>query len=383
MLSEPDRSILGWRYSPRPIVLASILKPEANNFGMIRLGLALAVLVSHAFYLKTGTPKAEPLVAWTGHSLGEHAVQVFFFLSGLLVAQSLAHSRSLYDFAVARVLRIFPGLIACVLLTAFAAGPLLTTMGLKAYFTDPGTFAYVMRTLSLSTGLAPLPGVFETLPAVGTVNMSVWTLKYEVLCYALLGLAGAAGLLDPRWRTMASTLLAIYLAVIFIEPPNSVEGYTAADNVRYFSLFFGMGVLAFLLRDVLVLDWRIWVVLGAVFYFALGTLAGELVTAMFLGYGALLLAMLPAKRTRGFANRYDLSYGVYIYACPVQQAVVQFLPDWAIGDQILAASVASLTLAYFSWVAVERPALTLRRGAALRNPFALRLANIRNALGLH
>lgn len=384
MLSDPNRTILTSRGAGSgPLVLSSILKPEANNFGMIRLGLALAVLVSHAFYLRTGTPKAEPLTAWTGHSLGEHAVQVFFFLSGLLVAQSLAHSRSLYDFATARALRIFPGLVACVLLTAFVAGPLLTTLGLKAYFGDPGTFAYVTRTLSLSTGLAPLPGVFETLPAAGTVNMSVWTLKYEVLCYVLLGLAGAAGFFNPRWRTIASVMLAVYLAVIFIEPPKSLEGYTAADNVRYFSLFFGMGVLSFLLRDVLVLDWRIWAVLGGVFYVALGTPVGELATALFLGYGALLTAALPAGLTRGYANRYDLSYGVYIYACPVQQAVVQFLPHWGIADQILVASIVSLGLAYLSWVFVERPALALRRRPALRDRFALRLESIRQARGSH
>ncbi len=127
----------------RPLVLSEILKPDANNFGLIRLGLAFAVLVSHAFYFRTGTPKSEPLTAWTGHSLGEHAVQVFFFLSGLLVAQSLAHSRGLADFATARALRIFPGLFVCVLLTALVLGPAFTAHGLVAYLADPGTYAYI------------------------------------------------------------------------------------------------------------------------------------------------------------------------------------------------------------------------------------------------
>jgi peptidoglycan/LPS O-acetylase OafA/YrhL len=368
----------------RPLLLSEILKPDANNFGLIRLGLAFAVLVSHAFYLKTGTPKAEPLTAWTGHSLGEHAVQVFFFLSGLLVAQSLAHSRGLVDFATARVLRIFPGLIVCVLLTALVLGPVFTTLGAATYLADPGTYAYIARTVSLSTGLAPLPGVFETLPAASVVNMSVWTLKYEVLCYALLAMAGVAGLLNPRWRLTASVLLAVYLAVIFIEPPKSVDGYTAADNVRYFSLFFGMGILAYMLRDVLVLDLRILALLAVVFYIALGTSVGELGTALFLGYGALMLAALPARMTRAYANRYDLSYGVYIYACPVQQAVVQLVPHWSLADQIFAATVIVMPLALASWVMVERPALALRRKSAVpAGRFAVRLAGIRQARGTH
>lgn len=360
-----------------PLLLQEILKPDANNFGIIRFGLAFAVLVSHAFYLRTGTPKAEPLVAWTGHSLGEHAVQVFFFLSGLLVAQSLAHSRGLADFVTARVLRIFPGLLVCVLLTAFVLGPQFTTLGVSAYLADPGTYAYIARTLSLSTGLAPLPGVFETLPAAGTVNMSVWTLKYEVLCYALLAISGAAGLLNPRWRKPATVLLAVYLTLVFIEPPKSLGGYTASDNVRYFSLFFGMGVLAYLIRDVLVLDLRILALLAAVFALALGTQLGELGTALFLGYGALMLAALPAKASRAFANRYDLSYGVYIYACPVQQAVVQLVPHWSLADQIFAAAVFVIPLGFLSWVWIERPALALRRKSIVpADRFAIRLAGV-------
>ena len=372
------------RVGPRVTVLSDILKPEANNFGLIRLGLAMAVLVSHAFYFKTGTPKAEPLTAWTGHSLGEHGVQVFFFLSGLLVAQSLAHSRGLADFGLARALRIFPGLLVCVLLTAFVLGPLFTTLDISAYLSDPGVFSYIARTLSLSTGLAPLPGVFETLPAAGTVNMSVWTLKYEVLCYILLAMAGLAGLLNPRWRTVAATVLAIFIALVFIEPPKSAEGYTASDNVRYFSLFFASGVLAYLLRNVLVLDWRIWALLGGAFYGALGTNFGELGTALFLGYGALMLAALPARMSRRFANRYDLSYGVYIYASPVQQAVVELLPDWTVGGQILAATPIVMALAFLSWVIIERPALTLRRRSApALDRLAVRIESIRRPRGAH
>ena len=70
-------------------VLADILPPDRNNFSSIRLAMALSVLVSHSYWLATGRPALEPLYRWTHHSLGEHAVQVFFFLSGVVVAQSL------------------------------------------------------------------------------------------------------------------------------------------------------------------------------------------------------------------------------------------------------------------------------------------------------
>jgi peptidoglycan/LPS O-acetylase OafA/YrhL len=97
--------------SPR---LADILTPETNSFGVLRFVMATLVLISHSYLYAAGTSEAEPLQPWLGRSLGECAVQVFFILSGVMVAQSFDRSRSIIDFTVARVLRIFPALIVSV-----------------------------------------------------------------------------------------------------------------------------------------------------------------------------------------------------------------------------------------------------------------------------
>lgn len=342
------------------------MAPEHNNFGLIRLALALAVLVSHAYYLSTGAVAAEPLVGWTGHSLGEHAVQIFFFLSGIMVAQSLERclehsldrSGGLLNFAIGRALRIFPGLIVCVVLTAFALGPLVSRLDAASYFGDAAFIAYIWKTLSLATGLAPLPGVFDGLPAAGTVNMSLWTLKYEVLCYAGLAIAAAAGLMAPHRRALATAALAVFITVIFLEMPDAQ--YSTSENMRYFALFFATGVLAYLARDHLPLRGAALLLLGLVFAAALGTRFGELATALFLGYAALMSAALPIGGLRALTNRYDLSFGVYIYACPLQQLAVQFVPGWSNEAQILIVTAAVLPVALLSWLLVERPALRQR-----------------------
>lgn len=111
----------------RYLTTADILPADKNSFAVVRLLMALSVLVSHCFYLQAGTVAAEPLRQWTGYTLGQHAVQVFFILSGILVAQSLDRTRSIVDFAVARGLRIVPGLVVCVLTTALIAGPLVSS----------------------------------------------------------------------------------------------------------------------------------------------------------------------------------------------------------------------------------------------------------------
>ena len=181
------------RYEPR--CLADILNPAQNSLGVIRLAMAIAVLISHSYFFVSGTPVAEPLHWLAGHSLGEHAVQVFFFLSGILVTESLLRSRNLVSFICGRVLRIFPGPAVCVFLTAIVLGPILSQKSIAHHFADPLWLTYIARTLFLTTGAAQLPGTFADLPAAGIVNLSLWTLKFEVLCYIGLAVVGAAGLL--------------------------------------------------------------------------------------------------------------------------------------------------------------------------------------------
>ena len=91
-------------------LLAHHLAPQSNNFNAVRLGAALAVVVSHAFPLATGVSATEPLVGVTYFTLGQHAVNLFFMLSGLVVAASLDRSPSYPTFAQRRLLRVLPGL---------------------------------------------------------------------------------------------------------------------------------------------------------------------------------------------------------------------------------------------------------------------------------
>ncbi len=340
--------------------LGTILEPSRNSFSFLRLVMASLVLISHTYLFTFGTSSLEPLTAWTGHSLGEHAVQVFFFLSGLMVAQSFERSRGIADFASARVLRIFPALFVCVLLTALALGPIVSRVSLSEYLSSAALPLYVLKTLSLSTGSAPLPGVFETLPLPNLVNMSLWTLKYEVLCYAGLAAAGAAGLFNARWRWPAAALMAVFIATIYAINPKPSETFNGFDNLRYFSVFFGTGVLAYLARDrLIIMAWAL-LPLFALFAATLGTDYSEPATALLLGYGTLWAATKTYGPFRAFCNRFDLSFGVYIYAGPIQQALIQSIPGAQPVAIILLTFAAVLPLGFLSWVLIEKPALGLR-----------------------
>jgi peptidoglycan/LPS O-acetylase OafA/YrhL len=341
--------------------LGDVLAPDRNSFGVIRLAMAIAVLVSHSYWFTTGSKIADPLVRWTGHSIGEHAVQVFFFLSGILVAQSLLRSRSVLNFAVARALRIFPALIVCVLLTALVLGPMFTHGGLLHYFTDKQLPVYIVKTLMLITGSAPLPHLFQDQPLPDMVNVSLWTLKYEVLCYAGLGFIGAVGLMNERLRPFTTALLAILVLTVFIGRPKPLDTYTFADNLRYFALYFYAGVVAYLIRDHLRIAGIVLIPLALAFAALIGTRFGELACCLFLGYATLWVATFTFGPLRAFTNANDYSYGVYIFAGPIQQLVISLLPDYGATAVSLHALSIALPLAVFSWELIERPAIAMRK----------------------
>ena len=323
--------------------------------------MAVAVLVSHSYFFVAGTSAAEPLHGLTGHSLGEHAVQVFFFLSGILVMQSFARSGSFIDFWAGRSLRIAPGLTVCVLLSAFVLGPLLTTLPASAYLGDPALPNYLAKTLLLMTGAAPLPGVFAHLPGANLVNMSLWTLKYEVLCYFGLSLVCVTGALTGPNKSWATAGIAIFVFGVFTGEPRPIEAYTATDNIRYFALYFGTGVLAYQLREHLVITGAPLVILALAYAHLSGTRWSELSGALLLGYATLYAGSFNFGRIGKAAQSTDLSFGVYIYAAPIQQTLVQLVP--AIGGLALSATALALTagLASASWTFVEKPAMARRK----------------------
>lgn len=351
--------------------LGDIFAPQDNSFNFLRLTLATLVLISHSYLYLSGSSSGEPLTALTGRSLGEYAVQTFFILSGVMVAQSLHRSRSIVDFATARLLRIFPGLIVCVLLTALILGPLVSPLALSAYFSDARLPLYIAKTMSLSTGMAPLPEVFTDNPISGAVNTSLWTLKYEVICYIVLAGIGMLGLFERRRAGMTAVALAVFVAVIFYAPPADPAGYTFHDTLRYFAVFFGTGVLAYLVRDRLALS-AVWIAPLLMIFAAtrFGPLA-ELGSALFLGYAALWASTKTFGPMRAICNRIDLSYGVYIYAGPAQLALIHLIPGVPPMILSLLGFLIAAPAAALSWVLVERPSMSLRpviAGLVTRSP---------------
>lgn len=336
--------------------IADALARPTNGFAITRLALALAVVVSHAFSVTTGRVGDEPLAAWTGFTLGEHAVNGFFAVSGFLVTMSFER-RGWRDYALARVLRIAPGLVAATLVVAVLLGGFLTSLSVAEYLADPGLWRFLATTLTTLKSNSALPGVFGANPfrfPMGTV----WTLKYEVLCYVGLALAGLFGLL--RARSAAALVPAgLFAAIVALDllVPQPPKGMETALRLPF---LFAAGGALYLWRDRVRLSWLAVGALGAAAAVLAGTPLYKAVLFAASAYGVFVVALSGALARPGLDLRHDLSYGVYLYGWPVQQALHQLWPTASAPLLLGPALAITLAVAALSWFAVERPALALK-----------------------
>lgn len=246
-------------------------------------------------------------------------------------------------------------------LTAAVLGPLATTLAVGAYLTDAATLAYVPRNLSLYFLQPGLPGVFADNPYPVSINGSLWTLVYEVACYGGVMLLGLAGILRSRWQTLA--VLGLFFAgyLLLFATPFGAMAPGRVKALASLGLPFAVGTGFYVWRDRLPLHPGIALALAGLTALVFPTPLGRPLFVVALSYAVFVLAYLPKGRLLAYNRAGDFSYGLYIYAFPVQQLVMHLAgPVGPLGNIALALP-ATLALAAVSWFWIEQPALALAK----------------------
>jgi peptidoglycan/LPS O-acetylase OafA/YrhL len=315
-----------------------------NSFDLIRHLAALMVLVSHHFAL---SGLEEPGIAGY-NSLGGIAVTAFFSISGLLISQSFFNSRSFADYLGKRVVRIFPALILCAFVMTYLAGAVFA----DGYVTSFGALADFLR-ISVF-GRANIEPITQGFILSESFNGSLWTLKIEFGFYLLLALA-----LGMYRRALMPWVLLTVFAVATYALGNHVPGALAQKLAVYSAAgiaFFAGAVIAFnqqYLSDRRVLAIALVTAAGLIF-FSLGTPLASVLATLGVCLATLSLGLLYVDKT--IRRRFDISYGMYLYAFPVQQLIINktsltFIPSMLVSALIV------IVLATVSWRLVEQPAL--------------------------
>lgn len=355
-----EMKLEGWRMFHGQTIEARMTETggRTTGFDALRVALSIAVLCWHSILTSYGAHAEVPI--WTSplRALPSFILPTFFALSGFLVAGSLLRTKSISGFVTLRVLRIVPALSVEVFLSALVLGPLLTTATLDKYFLDPKLHIYFLN--SIGWIHFKLPGLFLENPCPDIVNLSLWTVPWELECYMALVVLAVIG---AAWRPR----LFLYLVVIanVLLPIRAVlDGHLQRElrppSGGVLVLCFLAGVSIHLLKSHIKLNgWSFFVALVASLIFLAHTK-----TVYFLpfpiAYMTVYLGLRDVPKLPVFSGG-DYSYGIYLYAFPMQQAFAYLFPSyrhWWLN--ILFALPASLACAMLSWKFVEKPMLRYR-----------------------
>ena len=329
-----------------------------NNFNVLRLLFATAVIFSHAFEL---LGMKDPLEQGSASiSFGSLGVCGFFMLSGFLTAQSWSHDPHVWAFLKKRALRLYPAFIVASAISVFIVGPLGAST--QHYF---GEWSF-HRFLSDLVGLrqARTPAVFAGSP-VPSVNGAMWTITFELRCYLLLALIGFFTLAGNRWFILFVAALLNTLAISRAPLAAAGEG-PALFGISGFMLWFASMYFAgaafyhfhavIPMRKALALPALVLFV-AALFGPGWLTRAATVTAGLYLLHyaGQLQFPWLAKLRSRD-----DLSYGLYLYGWPVMQLAARNLGIRTPLVAFVFVMAVCWPLATISWRVIESKALRLK-----------------------
>ena len=343
------------------------LNNRDNSLNLLRLVFASFVLIMHTF----GFIGAVNNLPGPVHYLTTLAVPCFFVVSGYLITAS-AIKNDMKTFFKKRFARIYPAYFVCllviILLFAPAAYILQYGFDLSGYLMQsPTPFRFLIFNLPL---FMVSPQIGQTLAAINinTWNGSAWTLIFEFGCY--IAIAAIIKLLVRfKQKNLFKTVFAVYLVLIVISLfyPRP-EGIPQRDlmnlfifAVNLFTIFLG-GSLIYLIKDKIVFNLK-YLALAVVFCIVvMSTLRYAWATeicAIPMTY--IILYISVRLKSPKFIQENDISYGVYIYAWPVQTLIAIILAVYGVTCNVwiytLICFIVTCGFASLSWFLLEKPIL--------------------------
>lgn len=346
--------------------LNDVYDKRNNSFDDIRFALACLVLFVHSYALLYGEDGGtDPFTVLTHYQLspGTLAVYGFFVLSGFFMIQSLEANSSIWQYAKNRLLRIVPAFWLSLFLTSFVLAPILSQNTIL-FSLDAGSSLYFFlksAVFQVFGAVWTIHGVFPVNALVDNINGSMWTLKYEIFLYFLLPIM-VFFMHGKRHLILYATVILTLLCIAFIMGNFILfMGLTVDDYSKLLVLtnFFYSGVSLYLYRDVVIFSKRLMTILGVIF--VLGLFLGNLKLITLLVFPYLIIGLGSMLHTKWFSKTGDYSYGMYIYAFPVQQTLIHFFKMKLNAITLFLSSfIVTLFLSIISWHWFEKIILKMK-----------------------
>ncbi len=356
--------------------ILEIYQVKNNAFDVLRFILASLVIVHHSYAL-LGIANTNLFTQFTVGQLdlGAFAVGSFFIISGFLVTQSLLNTNTLVAYFSKRFLRLFPALFLSLFLSAILLGPFITSQSIMEYYTgthgtSPLRFIFLNFTLNIFGYDYSIRDLFVHNPHPYAVNGSLWTLKHEFVSYVILAGLFSFGILQrPKLLLMFTGFIGwAYLSnkfmgtLLFGKLTTEWWIFHIVEYPFFLSLLwlFLLGSMLYIYREHVFVSTKMLVFVTGLLLISIRL--GYLYYVWHLFFPYLLISFAILLPFSWFSKYGDFSYGIYIYAFPVQQTLVFALyPHIGVRRMMVYSFFITLLISILSWYLVEKPALRFKK----------------------
>ena len=323
---------------------------QRNNFDGLRLIAALMVLYSHQFALM-GQSEPKPLGPYT---LGTLGVVFFFTISGFLITQSWLNDPDITRYSLRRALRIWPALFINV-----------TVLGVLAAIFSPDVRFVAIKFIISNTFFIRFDSYFFS-NKYPQLNGPLWTIPIEVLCYLLLALMALAS--KNKLQYALGFFVSAFLLVILQYSDSEIQQMAHASGdptlAPWLYALFAMGALHQCNKK-LTRWWPLFFIVALILS-AINKYTASIIIAA--APAIIIIGQKSWPILRNASQFGDLSYGIYLWAWPVQQILISTLgkqkPFWLLFSMTL---IITITIAYISWHCIEKIALRYKPTRANKN----------------
>ncbi|WP_186461843.1 acyltransferase family protein [Mucilaginibacter pallidiroseus] len=324
---------------------------KVNNFDLLRLIAATQVIVDHYFqHLKLPISRfgIDLLYLFPG-------VPVFFIISGYLISASYERNNNIKVYVRNRLLRIYPGLWVCIIVSAIV----IHITGVRMF--NKQVLAWLPAQF---LGLIYTPSFLKDY-GFGSYNGSLWTIPIELQFYALLPLCYFL-FKKQRFNVYLYCALLVFVVANIVtqvvpinERLSKLISYTFIPHFYLFLLGVLMQRLQLYKSPVIYSRAVYWLIGYIAFSLSLSgviePVTYTLIKNIILAFTILALAYTAPTLSKKLLRSNDISYGIYIYHGLILTVAVQL--KLANNLNLLILVAASYLLAYLSWIGVEKPFL--------------------------
>ena len=361
--------------------MTNLKTKHQNNFDFLRLLFSIFVLITHAYPL-TGESEIDYLnfITYNKISFSHIALSGFFTISGFLIFRSLFKSKNLLDYFLKRILRIFPALIA-VLIISSITGFVFTNYNFIDYFSQGEVYSYVYNNLLLffKDPQYNILDVFKGNP-LHAVNGSIWSLSYEFFFYFVIA---CLWIIRRRITLVKVIVILSFLLLIIFKFLLSGNGhqqihnltgmnaqlkkeYTLPFTALLFSLFirWGLFFIAGCILSFFNFNFKLQIIIVIISTLLISiTLRSNffdylqyvLLPLIYINFGLLNTPVLAGLNSKIG----DWSYGIYLWGFPIQQVLVYYFKLNYLNLIFLSIPL-SIFFGFLSWNLIEKHALKMK-----------------------